>query len=140
MLAGVSLDTASAQDREEPAASATDRGGQTIGCTAESAQATRPGSPPITSASSEHSKTQADDSGHSKDTATSCSRKWKLCIEMGLPQQQDASSCGVFMLAFADLLMQSLSPPFSISQADIAAMRLGIAAQLLNLGDSRKNL
>ncbi|CAK9275720.1 unnamed protein product [Sphagnum jensenii] len=52
-------------------------------------------------------------------------------MEDGVPQQEDASSCGVYICVFADLLARGLEPPFSFSQKDIFQIRQGIAAELL---------
>lgn len=48
------------------------------------------------------------------------------------PHQRDGCSCGVFLMATLDLLMQGLLPPYAFSQADIPKIRLGIAAHLLH--------
>ncbi|PNH01938.1 hypothetical protein TSOC_012118 [Tetrabaena socialis] len=44
----------------------------------------------------------------------------------------DGSSCGVFLCAFAELLARGVPPKrFRFSQADVPALRLGMAEQLL---------
>ena len=60
---------------------------------------------------------------------------WRSFIA-DVPGQLDDSSCGYFMLGFADLLMQGFAPPYAFSQADIADLRVGIAALFLKLNST----
>lgn len=61
---------------------------------------------------------------------------WTGRILEGLPRQQDNSSCGVFMTAFAESVLCGWAPPYRMSQADIPLARSAIAALLLNLDSS----
>ena len=53
------------------------------------------------------------------------------CIRCGVPRQQDGSACGVFVAAMAARLAAGRRPPFGLSQADVPALRLRIAADCL---------
>lgn len=58
---------------------------------------------------------------------------WRCCLLDSLPQQHDECSCGVFMAAFADLVMRGCKPPFVFGQADMRDLRMGMAAALLGM-------
>ncbi|GBG63613.1 hypothetical protein CBR_g38924 [Chara braunii] len=65
------------------------------------------------------------------------SRPWrKRLMTEGIPQQEDAGSCGVFMCTFAELLARGYRPPFNFSQSHIPVIRRGIAADILFPGKS----
>lgn len=76
----------------------------------------------------------------SAETLCTCTghgqHEWTMQVVSNLPHQSDGSSCGVFMIGFADLLMRGIWPPYAFSQAHIPDMRIGIAAQLLKCRQS----
>jgi len=54
--------------------------------------------------------------------------KWDVVLDPHLPRQKDGGSCGVFVLAAADLF--SLGLPLTFTQADIASLRCHVALSL----------
>ena len=57
---------------------------------------------------------------------------WTGCrVRCGVPRQRDGSACGVFVVAMAARLAAGHRPPFGLSQADVPALRLRIAADCL---------
>jgi Ulp1 family protease len=48
-----------------------------------------------------------------------------------IPQQRDGSSCGVFMLVYAELRAMGVRMPFSFSQDDMPRIRRAVVGQLL---------
>jgi Ulp1 protease family, C-terminal catalytic domain len=58
---------------------------------------------------------------------------WRGFVCEGLPKQRDDSSCGVFMTAFAQLVLTGCMPPYDFTQKDIPTVRKSIAATLLGL-------
>ena len=52
-------------------------------------------------------------------------------MRSGVPRQLDGSACGVFVVAMAARLAAGMGPPFGLSQADVPALRLRIAADCL---------
>ena len=48
-----------------------------------------------------------------------------------IPQQRDGSSCGVFMLVYAELRAMAVRMPFAFTQGDMPRIRLAIVGQLL---------
>ena len=70
-----------------------------------------------------------DDDG---DEAVGSSPGWKGCrVRRGVPRQSDGSACGVFVAAMAARLAAGRGAPFGLSQADVPALRLRIAADCL---------
>jgi sentrin-specific protease 1 len=58
--------------------------------------------------------------------------RWTGCrVRAGVPRQRDGSACGVFVVAMAARLAAGRRPPFDISQGDVPALRLRIAADCL---------
>ena len=69
-------------------------------------------------------------------TAQAAASGWQGIIVQNLPRQSDDSSCGVFMTAFAQLVLTGHTPPYDMSQQDIPAMRRAIGASLLSLSSA----
>ena len=53
------------------------------------------------------------------------------CVRRGVPRQRDGSACGVFTAAMGARLAAGRGAPFGLSQADVPALRLRIAADCL---------
>ena len=58
---------------------------------------------------------------------------WRSYVVDGMPRQQDDSSCGVFMTAFATQVLTGHAPPYQLTQADVPVLRTALAAMLLDL-------
>ena len=72
-----------------------------------------------------------DDEDYDDDEGVS-SPRWKgCCVRRGVPRQSDGSACGVFVAAMAARLAAGRGAPFGLSQADVPALRLRIAADCL---------
>ena len=52
-------------------------------------------------------------------------------MRRGVPRQSDGSACGVFVAAMAARLAAGWGVPFGLTQADVPALRLRIAADCL---------
>ncbi len=52
-------------------------------------------------------------------------------MRSGVPRQRDGSACGVFVVAMAARLAAGRRPPFGLSQDDVPALRMRIAADCL---------
>jgi hypothetical protein len=61
---------------------------------------------------------------------------WQGVILSTLPVQRDASSCGIFMVTFAELLLRGFGPPFCFSAEDVPDIRMGMAGLLLQSSSS----
>ena len=60
------------------------------------------------------------------------SPNWTGCrVRRGVPRQSDGSACGVFVAAMAARLAAGRGAPFGLTQADVPALRLRIAADCL---------
>eukprot|EP00892_Ulva_mutabilis_P003849 jgi/Ulvmu1/1836/UM119_0055.1 len=77
----------------------------------------------------------ADVPGERCDNAGSCfdCYGWHAVLVSNLPVQKDDASCGVYMAAFAELILRGFAPPYEFSQTHIATMRLGMAAIIKGL-------
>jgi len=53
---------------------------------------------------------------------------WAGVMDVGLPQQSDGGSCGVFVMAAADCF--ALGAPLSLAQADMSVLRQRIGVAL----------
>lgn len=53
---------------------------------------------------------------------------WDAVLVSNLVEQRDDDSCGVFMAAFAEMIMRGYGPPYCFCQADVPRIRLGMAA------------
>jgi len=56
---------------------------------------------------------------------------WNKVTVQELPEQHDGGSCGVFMCMYAKYLLAGSEPGHASSQANIPALRLQMAADLL---------
>lgn len=54
--------------------------------------------------------------------------QWDAVLVSNLAVQSDDASCGVFMTAFAEMLMRGFGPPYCFSQTDVPDMRQGMVS------------
>ena len=75
---------------------------------------------------------EEEDDDHDGDEGVVGSPRWQGCrVRCGVPRQSDGSACGVFVAAMAARLAAGRGAPFGLSQADVPALRLRIAADCL---------
>lgn len=69
--------------------------------------------------------------------SSTCGHQWNAVLVSNLAVQSDDASCGVFMTAFAEMVMRGFGPPYGFGQTDVPDMRRGVASVI---GGGAKNV